>query len=134
MLISDKGKKFLTGRRISYRLCLWAWPGSNIFKNFFNKKLLDLSLEYSFNSAGHSENFDFFSIPVYVRVSTKVLRSESWNQSHCKVFYRKYCSYLPIGIFTMQRLLRKSILSYIGCIDQKCNSFHSHKNSKHMHF
>ena len=58
-LITTKGKKFLTGRRISYRLCLWAWPGSNIFKNFFNKKFLDLSLEYSFNSAGHSENIDF---------------------------------------------------------------------------
>ena len=60
MLISNKGKKFLTGRQISYLCCLWAWPGSNIFKNFFNKKFLDLSLEYSFNSAGHSENIDFF--------------------------------------------------------------------------
>ena len=60
MLISNKGKKFLTGRWISYLCCLWAWPGSNIFKNFFNKKFLDLSLEYPFNSAGHSDNIDFF--------------------------------------------------------------------------
>ena len=60
MLISNKGKKFLTGRQISYLCCLWARPGSNIFKNFFNKKFLDLSLEYTLNSAGHSENIDFF--------------------------------------------------------------------------
>ena len=38
----------------------WAPPFCNIFKNFFNKKFLDLSLEITLNSAGHSENLDFF--------------------------------------------------------------------------
>ena len=38
----------------------WALPFCTILKNFFNKKFLDLSLEITLNSAGHSENFDFF--------------------------------------------------------------------------
>ena len=60
MLISNKGKKFLTGRPISYLCGLWARPGSNIFKNFFNKKFLDLFIECTLKSAGHSENIDIF--------------------------------------------------------------------------
>ena len=36
-------------------------PFWNTLKNFFSKKFLDLSLEYTLNSADHSENFDFFA-------------------------------------------------------------------------
>ena len=40
--------------------CWWAHAFRNIFKNFDNKKFLYLSLKYTLNSAGHSENFNFF--------------------------------------------------------------------------
>ena len=39
--------------------CWWARTFYNIFKNFVNKKFLNLSLEYTLNSAGNSANFDF---------------------------------------------------------------------------
>ena len=41
--------------------CLHEHHHFSIFlKNLFNKKFLDLSLEITLNSAGHSENLDFF--------------------------------------------------------------------------
>ena len=43
-------------------LCLNCWCARtflNILENFFNKKFLELSLECTINSAGHSETFDF---------------------------------------------------------------------------
>ena len=92
MLISNKGKKFLTGRRISYLCCLWAWPGSNIFKNFFNKKFLDLSLEYTLNSAGYSGNIDFFDPFKYEKLYDQF-------KSYLGTFYNGY--YIPsiLGLF-----------------------------------
>ena len=48
--------------QLKLAICLhwFDWAFYNIFKNFVNKKFLYLSLEYTLNSAGHSENFDFF--------------------------------------------------------------------------
>ena len=46
----------------SVSITIYAFEFWLIFKNFFNKQFLDLSLdlEYPFNSAGHSENINFF--------------------------------------------------------------------------
>ena len=70
----------------------WAPPFCNIFKNFFNKKFLDLSLEITLNSAGHSENFDFFH-PCLIRVLHIPKITQLFKKHHSEISFSDLLHY-----------------------------------------
>ena len=109
MRISNLDSQFLTRKRIDCLNCQCEWPFCNILRNFFNKKFLDLYLEYTLNSTGHSEQFDFFDSCLLCKRFRMQMYwfHENINEFHLNInSYIISKNYTPISIIYLNALLK----------------------------